>query len=81
MAGVHIPDEIIKRLKGADDQAEEGIRICTDMIAAVREIEGVHGIHIMAFRQEHRVADIVESTGVLGNRTPWHPGMAPNADP
>ena len=81
VAGVHIPDEIIKRLKGADDQAEEGIRICTDMIAAIREIEGVHGIHIMAFRQEHRVADIVERSGVLGNRTPWHPGMAPNADP
>lgn len=81
VAGVHIPDEIIKRLKGADDQAEEGIRICTDMIAAIREIEGVHGIHIMAFRQEHRVADIVERSGVLGNRTPWHPGMASNADP
>lgn len=81
VAGVHIPDEIIRRLKGADDQAEEGIRICTDMIAEIREIEGVHGIHIMAFRQEHRVADIVERSGVLGNRTPWHPGMAPNAEP
>jgi len=80
VAGVHIPDEIIRRLKGADDQAEEGIRICTDMIAAIREIEGVHGIHIMAFRQEHRVADIVERSGVLGGRVPWHPGMAPIAD-
>jgi methylenetetrahydrofolate reductase (NADPH) len=68
--GVHIPDEIIRRMKAADDQEEEGIRICVDMIAALKEIEGVHGIHIMAFRQEHRVAEIVERSGVLGNRVP-----------
>jgi len=81
VAGVHIPDEIIRRLQGADDQAQEGVDICIDMIAAIREIEGVHGIHIMAFRHEHRVAEIVERSGVLGNRIPWYPSIAPNADP
>ena len=71
--GVHIPDAVIKRLSGADDQKEEGVNICVDMINEIREIDGVRGIHIMAFRQEHRVAEIVERSGVLGNRKPWQP--------
>ena len=71
--GVHIPDAVIKRLSGADDQKAEGVNICVDMINEIREIDGVRGIHIMAFRQEHRVAEIVERSGVLGDRKPWQP--------
>jgi methylenetetrahydrofolate reductase (NADPH) len=71
--GVHIPDAVIKRLQGAEDQKEEGVRICVDMINELREVEGVHGVHIMAFRQEHRVAEIVERSGVLGDRKLWRP--------
>lgn len=78
--GVHIPDEIVRRLKGAENQAEEGVRICVDMITQLQEIEGLHGVHIMAFRQEHRVAEIVDRSGVLGGRVPWHPGIAANND-
>ncbi len=75
VAGVHIPGTVIKRLQGANDQAGEGVNICKDMIHQVREIDGVHGVHIMAYRQEHRVAEIVEATGILQGRTPWHPGI------
>jgi methylenetetrahydrofolate reductase (NADPH) len=71
--GIHIPDSVIRRLKGADDQKEEGVRLCVDMINELRDIDGVHGIHIMAFRQEHRVGEIVERSGVLGDREPWRP--------
>jgi len=74
--GVHIPDAIIRRLQGADNQKEEGVQICIDMIAELRDIEGVHGVHIMAFRQEHRVGEIVKRSGILGDRVPWHPGIA-----
>ena len=35
------------------------------MIQAVQEIEGVHGVHIMAYKQEERLQDIVEESGVL----------------
>jgi len=73
--GVHIPDAVINRLKGAKNQAREGIDICVDLIGELSAIEGVHGVHIMAFRQEHRVAEIVQRSGVLGNRVPWHPGV------
>ncbi|NIV18232.1 MAG: methylenetetrahydrofolate reductase [Woeseiaceae bacterium] len=71
--GVHIPDDVIKRLRGAADQKEEGVSICVDMINELQEIEGVSGVHIMAFRQEHRVAEIVERSGVLGDRELWRP--------
>ena len=72
--GVHIPDSVIKRLKGAAKQADEGISICVDLIRQLAEIEGVSGVHIMAFHQEHRVAEIVERSKVLGDRVPWKPG-------
>jgi len=73
--GVHIPDAVIKRLLDARDQREEGVRICIEMIQAVREIEGVHGVHIMAYKQEERVREIVADSGVLEGRTPWYPSV------
>ena len=81
MPGVHIPDPIIDRLKGADDQKQEGVRICVDMITRLKEIEGVSGVHIMAYKQEHRVAEIVEQSKVLDGRELWHPGDARDMEP
>ena len=79
--GVHIPDSVIDRLRGATNQKAEGIQLCIDLIQEIREIEGVSGIHIMAYRQEHRVAEIVQRSGVLDGRTPWHPKLyTGNAD-
>ena len=75
--GVHIPDAIIKRLEGADDQKAEGISLCVDLIQEVQEIEGVNGVHIMAYKQEHKVPEIVRRSGILGDRVPWHPKQFP----
>jgi len=69
--GVHIPDHIIKRLEGAEDQKAEGKRLCIDIINEVKEIAGVSGIHVMAYRQEEFVAEIVHDSGVLKGRKPW----------
>lgn len=71
--GVHIPDSVINRLKGADDQKKEGVNLCIDLIQEIKEIEGISGVHIMAYRQEQNVPEIVERSGVLNNRKPWHP--------
>lgn len=71
--GVTIPDSIINRLKGAPDQRAEGLQLCIDLIQEIREIKGVNGVHIMAYRQEHSVPEIVTRSGVLTGRTPWHP--------
>ncbi|MCP5371974.1 MAG: methylenetetrahydrofolate reductase [Hyphomicrobiales bacterium] len=73
--GVHIPDPIIERLEGATDQKREGKRICIDLIQQIREIEGIAGVHMMAYRQEELVAEIVHDSGILKGRQPWHRGM------
>ncbi|WP_156174645.1 methylenetetrahydrofolate reductase [Hoeflea sp. IMCC20628] len=69
--GVHIPDHVIARLEGATDQKAEGKQICIDIINEVKEIDGVSGIHVMAYRQEEFVAEIVHDSGVLKGRKPW----------
>jgi len=71
--GVHIPDEVVRRVSGAQDQAREGRRVCVDLIREIRAIKGVAGLHVMAYRQEEAVAEVITESGVLGGRTPWHP--------
>jgi hypothetical protein len=60
-----------QRLEGAEDQKKEGKQLCIDIINEVKEIEGVSGIHVMAYRQEEFVAEIVHESGVLKGRRPW----------
>nr|WMC95006.1 methylenetetrahydrofolate reductase [Aminobacter aminovorans] len=69
--GIHIPDTVIKRLEGAQDQKKEGKQLCIDIINEVKEIPGVSGVHVMAYRQEEYVAEIVDESGVLKGRRPW----------
>ena len=61
--GMHMPDAVIARLAGAQDQAREGREICIELIQAIREISGVSGVHVMAYRQEESVAEIVDRSG------------------
>lgn len=65
--GVHIPDEIIDRLKKTpkERQVEEGMEICVEIIQQLREIPGVHGVHVMAYRQEEAVAEIIRRAGLF----------------
>ncbi|MEM7359178.1 MAG: methylenetetrahydrofolate reductase [Pseudomonadota bacterium] len=71
--GVFIPDEVIKRLEGAENQKAEGQKICVELMQQVKEIEGVSGVHVMAYKQEHFVAEMVKASGVLGDRKAWAP--------
>ena len=79
--GVHVPDAVIERLKGAKDQALEGRKFCTELIQEIRDIRGVHGVHLMAYRQEETVAEIIERSGVLAGRVPWHPERDQQTNP
>jgi methylenetetrahydrofolate reductase (NADPH) len=76
--GVYIPDAIVSRLAGSQDQRREGRQICIEIIQQIREIPGVAGVHMMAYRQEEAVAEIIQQSNVLRGRTPWHPGLAGN---
>ena len=68
--GIHIPDALIDRLEKASNPAEEGKRLCIELIRQVREIPGVAGIHVMAYRREHQVSEIILDSGVLAGRRP-----------
>jgi methylenetetrahydrofolate reductase (NADPH) len=70
--GVWIPDAIVDRLAKTpkSGKKEEGIRICVELIEQLREIEGVHGVHVMAYRQEEAVAEIILRAGLLPRPRP-----------
>lgn len=65
VSGITIPDEILCRLNGAKNKKEEGLKICVETIQQVKEIEGVHGVHVMAVAWEEVVPEIVERAGLL----------------
>jgi methylenetetrahydrofolate reductase (NADPH) len=66
VAGITIPDEILKRMEGVpkEQAGAEGIRICLETIQELREIKGVHGIHIMSIEWEEKVSEIVKAAGL-----------------
>jgi methylenetetrahydrofolate reductase (NADPH) len=65
--GVVIPAAVMDRMRRTpkEKQREEGKRICVEIIQQVREIEGVAGVHVMAYRQEELVAEIIDEAGLL----------------
>ena len=68
--GVIIPDEILNRLAGVpqDQQGKLGKQICVEIIRQIREIKGISGVHVMAYRQEELVAEIIDEAGLLDDR-------------
>ena len=66
--GIHIPDALIERLEKAEKPAVEGKKICIDLIHEIRDMEGIAGIHVMAYRRDHLVGEIIEDTGILKDR-------------
>ena len=68
VAGMDVPDHVIKRMEGVpkDKAVEEGMAICLETIARLREIKGIHGVHIMAIEWEEKVAEIVKASGIRG---------------
>jgi 5,10-methylenetetrahydrofolate reductase len=63
--GVSVPEEIVTRMEGAKAAKEEGLKIALEIIDQIKEISGVHGVHIMAVGWEETVPQIVERAGLL----------------
>ena len=65
--GMDVPDEVIKRLQGAEKGkvAAEGIKMACEQIEEFKELKGVHGVHLMAIEWEHKVPEIAEQAKVL----------------
>jgi 5,10-methylenetetrahydrofolate reductase len=65
VSGISVPSEIVSRLEDAKDVKEEGVKITLEIIDQLKEIDGIHGVHIMAVAWEDIVPGIVEKAGFL----------------
>ena len=70
--GMYVPDAVVKRLHGvpADRVAEEGLKLCSEIIAEVKAIPGVAGVHVMAVNWEDSVPEILERAGISRPASP-----------
>ncbi len=64
--GVVIPEAFERRLRGvpADRVAAEGMAACAETVAALREVPGVAGVHLMAVGFEQGVPEILDAAGL-----------------
>jgi methylenetetrahydrofolate reductase (NADPH) len=48
--GVEVDDATFARMRGLEGEAakDEGVRIAADVIARLREVDGIAGVHLMA---------------------------------
>ena len=60
--GVDVPDQIIKRLEGAENQKEESKNICLELIESFRDIKGVKGVHLMGHKKEEVISQIIKES-------------------
>ena len=63
--GVSFPQELFDRLEGASDFREESKAVAVELIEGLREIPGVHGIHVMPIFWESVIPELFESAGLL----------------
>jgi len=64
--GCFVPDQVLDEIKGAKIAKEAGIRIAQEAIEQLRQVPGVHGIHIMAVGwEEEAVPALVEKAGLF----------------
>jgi methylenetetrahydrofolate reductase (NADPH) len=63
--GMYVPDEVVRRLRGVppDRVADEGSKLCSEIITQVKAIPGVAGVHVMAFNWEDAIPEILERAG------------------
>ncbi|MEE9399769.1 MAG: methylenetetrahydrofolate reductase, partial [Dehalococcoidales bacterium] len=63
--GVIVPGEVVTRMEQAENAKEEGLKIILEIVEQLREIPGIHGIHIMAVGWEDIVPEMVEKAGLM----------------
>ena len=64
--GMDVPESVLDRIRGVDKtkRKREGVKIAVETIQRLREVEGVHGVHIMAIEWEDAVPEIVQAAGL-----------------
>jgi 5,10-methylenetetrahydrofolate reductase len=65
LPGVVVPDDVIRRLEESGDEAEEGVRITTEVVARLKGIRGLAGIHVMGLGHLEPVQKVIGAAGLL----------------
>jgi methylenetetrahydrofolate reductase (NADH) len=72
LPGVMVPDRVIDLLEEAGPEAEaEGVRLTVEVVAKLKAIQGIAGIHVMGLGRMGPVRHVVESAGLMPR-----PGLA-----
>jgi methylenetetrahydrofolate reductase (NADPH) len=62
--GIYLPPSLLARMEDAAAPREEGIQIALELIAGLKGMPGIHGLHILAPGQEEAVPCLVKESGV-----------------
>jgi methylenetetrahydrofolate reductase (NADPH) len=75
--GVEVDDATFARMRGLEGEAakDEGVRVASDVISRLRDIDGVAGVHIMAPSWEvEAVPRVTEAAGLAARSAAGHGG-------
>jgi methylenetetrahydrofolate reductase (NADH) len=66
LPGVTVPAAVERRLRGvpANRVAEEGMAVCAEVVAGLRELPGLGGVHVMSAAYERGVPEILTAAGL-----------------
>ena len=62
--GVDIPETVLRRISGADNQKAEAKAVLVETMRAVGDIEGVAGVHLMGYRNDEVLAEAITESGI-----------------
>jgi methylenetetrahydrofolate reductase (NADPH) len=64
--GIFVPKKLMDRMEAAGNRAEEeGVQIALELIEAIKRLQGIRGIHLMAVGWEEIVPRIVTEAGLV----------------
>jgi len=65
LPGVSVPPPMIAEVEGADDGPAVGLAQAIDLVAAIRAIDGISGVHVMAMGHDDTTRALVEAAGLF----------------
>jgi methylenetetrahydrofolate reductase (NADPH) len=66
LPGVLVPDRIMRLLEDAGPNAEaEGVRLSVEVVARLKAIQGIAGIHVMGLGRMDPVRRVIQAAGLL----------------
>jgi methylenetetrahydrofolate reductase (NADPH) len=70
LPGVTVPQRVIELLDNAGPEAEmEAVRLSVEVVAKLKAIKGIAGIHVMGLGQMDPVRHVIETAGLLPRQT------------